>query len=200
MTIKELEALKAERKAQMLNLIESKKIELEANKIQSPLYEKRMLEENDLNMLNAIINEIEEMYAANKRKVSQVFGYGPIPNKLIMIAQAILYSKQEEKTELLMMTGMTESLVEDIMDAYGSTAYFSAKELTIKPAKPMDIKRLKELLQLASQDLGLVSDISYNKLSQYNVDEIYGKAQIRAEELLENTLEHLEESSVRYEE
>lgn len=200
MTVEQLDTLKAERKEQMAALIKSKRIELEAKKLQSPLYEKRMFEEEDLNTLNAIISEIEEMYAVNKRKVSQVFGYGPVVNKLIMIAQATLYSKQEEKAELLMITGMPESLVEDIMEAYGSTAYFSAKELCIKPAKPMQIVELKKLLDLAAQDIGLVSELKLSKLNATNIDEIYARAQLRAEELLENTLEHLEESSVSYEE
>ena len=199
MTIQEIKAKAEERKEQIRELAKQKKLELELRKIESPSYEARVIQEDDIATLDAIISHAEELYAADSRKVSKVFGYGLIVNKILTVVQAIQYAKAEEKAELLAMSGLSEQLVEDILDSYGNTAYFSRKEVAIKPSIPMNIPKLKELLQLAIMDLGLVSDISMAKLNEETVQYFYDKAQVNAEDMLTNTLKYAEEDTV-YEE
>lgn len=180
----------AARKAMLTGMMEERKIQRQIEQVESPLYEKRFMEEEDNKKLDAFIAFIEDMYAENRRKVSQVFGFGVIANKMLIIVQAIQYSKIDEKHELLALTGLTEQLVEDIVEAYGATAYFSAREMEIKEAIPMDTIKIKELLKVAAFDMGLVSDLNLVKFNHDNVENMYKRAAIRAEEMYDNTVRY----------
>lgn len=190
----QLEATKAQAKAQLEETLEANKLQLEINRLTSPLYMTRQLETEDTVKLDAIINHIEELYAVDRRKVSQTYGYGDIPNKIVTIAKAVMYSKIEEKTELLMMTGMHSGTIEDLIDAFGNTAYFSVRELKVVPEMSMDIVRVKEILQVCADDLGLVSTLKLHKFSPTNIEYQSKRALARAEEALENTLKYNEEA------
>jgi len=190
----QLEAKVAERKKELGEFLEKRKLQIQIEQVESPLYEKRYLEEEDNKKLDAMISHIEDMYAENRRKVSQVFGFGVTVNKMLIIVQAIQYSKIDEKQELLALTGLSEQLVEDIVEAYGATAYFSAREMEIKPAIPMKVNALRELLKIAGADMGLVSELNLSKLTDTNVDGMYKRADLRAEEMYENTLRYSDDN------
>ena len=186
----QLEATKAQVQAQLQETLEANAIQLQINKLQSPLYVERQLEIEDNLKLDAIIDHIEELYAVDRRKVSQTYGYGDIPNKIVTITKAIMYSRMDEKAELLMMTGLHSSTVEDLLDAFGNTAYFSVRDMKVVPEIPMDIARTKELLQVCADDLGLVSTLKLHKISSDNVEYQRLRALSKAEEALENTLKY----------
>lgn len=195
-----LEEAKTQRAAQINALIEERKIELEMKMLNSSIYEEREILRSDDATLDAIISTIEAQYADDARKLSHVYGYGVQVNKLLTIAQAIMYSKAEYKAELLMMTNLVEQDVEDIMDSFGSTAYFSPRELCIKPAIPMHISELKACLISMAQSIGLVGKLHLAKLNDGTVDLIYTKAEVRAKEMLANTLKYAESETTSYEE
>ena len=195
-----LEAARAERQQQVANLIAERRIELELKMLNSKVYEEREILKSDDITLDAIITTIESQYAEDARKLSHVYGYGVQVNKLLTIAQAIMYSKADSKAELLMMTNLAEQDVEDIMDNFGSTAYFSPRELCIKPAVKLHIAALKQCLISMAQCIGLVGPLHTAKLNESTVDLIYTKAEVRAKEMLANTLKYAEGETTAYEE
>ena len=188
----ELAAKVEARKASIQEAIECIKVNNEMKYIDSPLYEARQLDENDNLTLDAHIQYITDIYTADKRKVSMTFGYGVVPNKILTICKAVMYSKANEKAELLAMTGLSESQVEEITEAFGMTAYFSPARLEIVESTPMSAN-IVELLGQAATDLGLVSAINYGKFTASNTDYQYTRAQLRAEESLENTLKYADD-------
>jgi hypothetical protein len=179
-------------------MIEKIKLEKELAKIDSQEYAIEQLEKADNDKLDAIIAQIEEIYANDKRKISQVYGYGIIVGKILTIAKSIQYAKQIEKADLLMITGFSEQLVEDLTDAMGNTAYFNVRTLSVMEAIPMNIERVKELVLRAGDDLGLVSGINLNKLNAANVQYQYDRAKLKAEEQLENTLKYADTGVLQY--
>jgi len=55
----------------------------------------------------------------------------------------------------------------------------------------MDIIKSKELLKIVATDMGLVSELDLSKFNKANVDYQYKRAQMKAEEMLENTKEYV---------
>lgn len=187
MTQAELNQLVEARKAEMAVKMAEIRLANEARKIQSPLYERRCMEDQDSMQLDAILEQIEENYALDNRKISRVFGYGVMVDKVLTIIRSIQYSKIEEKQDLLAITGLSESLVEEVLDALGNPAYFSVREGRVMDEIPADVARLRELLEIVSLDMGLLRVPNLSKVSQQNFDYQFTRARLRAEELAENT-------------
>ena len=182
-----LAARKAEKKTEMALLVEEIKMNKEITKLDSPLYNKRELSKQDSMTLDVIVDTIAEQYAADDRKMSLVFGYGIIPSKVLAIMKSIQFSKHEEKEDLLMMTGLDEQIIEDTLNAFGNTAYFSKAAVEVVPEQPMDIAAVKELLQTVAIDMKLVSDLDLSSFNNSNVEYQYKRAALKAEEMYENT-------------
>ena len=187
----ELEIRRVAKIAELAELKETILLNHELTKLDSPLYTSRELAKEDNIKLDVIIDQIAESYATNDRKMSLVFGYGVIPNKILQICNAIRYSKAEEKEEFLLLTGLDEQIIEDTLDTFGSTAYFSKLAIDIIPAIEMNIIKSKELLKIVATDMGLVSELDLSKFNKANVDYQYKRAQMKAEEMLENTKEYV---------
>lgn len=205
MTITELKAQleqrKADKKAEIATLKEEISLRHEIAKLDSPLYAKRELAIADNTTLDVILTQAETVYARNNRKMSKVFGYGLIPNKILTLLKAIQFSKAEDRDELLLITGLDEQIIEDTLDAFGQTAYFSKASITIMPAIPMDTPRIKELLKLVATDMRLVSELDLGKFTIENIRYQYDRAQINADEMLTNTQELVDiATTVTYEE
>jgi phosphoglycolate phosphatase-like HAD superfamily hydrolase len=145
------------------------------------------MEDQDNMQLDAILEQIEENYALDNRKISRVFGYGVMVDKILTIIRSIQYSKIEEKQDLLAITGLSETLVEEVLDALGNPAYFSVREGRVMDEIPADVARLRELLEIVSLDMGLLRVPNLSKVSQQNFEYQFTRARLRAEELAENT-------------
>lgn len=195
MTVEQLkaqvEAKKVAKQAEINQMVETIKLNHELVKLDSPLYTIRELQAKDNATLDAYITVVQEEYAKEDRKLSQTFGYGIIPNKILTLLKAIQYSKADSKQHLLLLTGLDEQTVEDTLDAFGNTAYFSKLSIEVMPSIPMNIPKVKEFLKLVATDLGLVSDLDLSKFNQSNVDYQYTQAQDKADELLDNTREYI---------
>lgn len=186
----ELAARLEERKEEVRKLMEEIKLQNELRKIESPLFEKRELEKQDNLKLDALIEQLEEFYSVDNRKISRVFGYGYMVDKILTIVRSIQYLKQEEKEEMLAMAGLDESTVEAVLDALGNPTYFSVRELRLVEEQPANVSELKSLLKVIALDLNLVSELNLTKVTQENVDYQFTKAKLRAQEALENTLKY----------
>ena len=191
----QLEARKAERANEFAQKVEMIKVTKEIEKLDSPLYEARELAKQDSMTLDVITTNISEQYAQDDRKMSLVFGYGIIPNKMLAIMKSIQFSKQAEKEELLMLTGLDEQQIEDTLEAFGNTAYFSKANIEVVPAIDMDIDKLKTLLRMASTDMGLVSTLDLSKFNVANVEYQYKRSEYKASEMLANTQAYVEEAT-----
>ncbi len=183
------------KKVSLAKIVEEIKLTKEIAKLDSPLYDKRELAKKDTMLLDVIIDQISEAYAADDRKMSLVFGLGIIPNKILAIMKSIQFSKHEEKEELLMMTGLDNQIIEDTLDAMGNTSYFSKAAIEVVPAIPMDIDKLKELLETVAIDMKLVSELDLNKFNQANIDYQYKRAEVKAQEMYVNTQEYVERAT-----
>jgi hypothetical protein len=195
----QLAAAKKAKANEIKEIVESIQITKEIAKLDSPLYNKRELQRQDNMRLDALVETISEQYAADDRKMSLVFGYGIIPSKILAIMKSIQFSKHDEKEDLLLMTGLDEQIIEDTLTAFGNTAYFSKANIEVVPEQPMDIDRVKELLETVAIDMQLVSELDLSAFNQTNVDYQYKRAALRAEEMYNNTKEYVE-TATDYEE
>jgi hypothetical protein len=194
--INKLEVARAAKVAEMAEIVEIAKLNHELTKLDSPLYAKRELTKIDSTALDVLLVQVEEEYAKDDRKISQTFGYGIIPNKIITLLKAIQFSKAQLKEDLLLMTGLDEQVIEDTLDAFGNTAYFSKTAVEVIPAMPMDIPRVKELLEMVAIDMKLVSDLDLCKFNPANVDYQYKRSQLNADEMLDNTNEYITAATI----
>lgn len=197
----QLETIKAqlairleERKAEMQAKMEEIKVNNELRKLESPLYEVRELEKQDNLTLDTFLEQIEENYAMDNRKISRVFGYGVMVDKILTIIRSIQYSKLDEKQELLMLTGLDESTIEEVLDSLGNTAYFNVREGKVMDEIPADVDRLRDLLKVVALDMGLLSNLNLSKVTDKNFEYQFTRARLRAEELADNTAKHIAET------
>jgi hypothetical protein len=195
----QLEARKLAKAQELSELKETIVLKHELAKLNSPLYDKRELQKSDNTTLDVLLEKVEEVYAKDDRKMSQTFGYGIIPNKILTLLKAIQYTKASDREELLLITGLDEQTIEDTLDAFGNTAYFAKTSIEVVPEIPMDIDRTKELLRLVGTDMSLVSDLDLSKFNIDNVRYQYTRARVKAEEMCENTQQYVQ-TALSYEE
>ena len=195
----ELETRKVAKQAELADLRETISLQHEITKLDSPLYNNRALTKADGITLDVITNNVAEVYARDDRKMGLTFGYGILPNKIITLLKAIQFSKAAEKEEFLMMTGLDEQIVEDTLDAFGNTAYFSKIGLEVIDEIPMNIVKAKELLRMVAIDMKLVSELDLSKFNTSNVEYQYKRSRLKADEMLDNTKEFVE-TALAYEE
>ena len=179
----------------MAQMVETIKVTHEIAKLDSPFYNKRELAKQDSLTLDAITETIGEQYAADDRKMSLVFGYGIIPSKMLAIMKSIQFSKHEEKGDLLMMCGLDEQIIEDVLTAFGNTAYFSKANIEVVPEISMNIPLVKELLNTIAIDMKLVSELDLGAFNTANVDYQYKRAELKAQEMYDNTKTYVEKAT-----
>ena len=191
-------AKREERIKEVNELIETRKVENELAIMDTPIYEQRLMQDADIKVLDDHLGVIEESFASDRRKLIEEYSYGTIPNRIISLVKSITFSKKDEKPSFLMMTGLSELQLEDVIDKLGRTPYFSVKEMEITDAVAQD-KGIVDALKDVAITLGLTSTVNYDKFSKANVELIYARAQNRAEINYENTVNYVEEEA-KYEE
>ena len=197
-SIEELRAELTKRAEERALEIQAKAEEIRINNelriLESDRYEQRTLFKEDNDKLNGIMTLLEEAYENNDRKMSFVFGYGVIESKILAIVKAIQYLKQEQKEEFLAMVNLDELTIEELIEVFGSPAYYSKQQMEIVPAIDMDIERTKSIVCETAKRMGLVSNIECTKFNKANVDAIYERALIKAEETKELNNKFLKEA------
>ena len=196
--INELEATRQQKQAEIANLIEEAKLKLQIAKLKSPVYELQQIDANNTAQLDAILSIIEEHYSEENRKVIGTYGMGVMANKLLTIAQCIMYSKQHNKQELLMITGVSEQFIEDLLESFGSTSYFSPREMRIIPARQPEIQSLRHMLNEFATSIGLIGNINLSKVTTENMEYLYARAEVKANEMLENTQKYAAQAKLTY--
>lgn len=188
-----------ENKVRLASLIEAKKLESEIAKLDSVYFTKQQLIQEDIDNLNSIIALIEEKQSKHNKKLRRTFGLGEIPSLILTIATNILYSKLEDREELLLASQLPFSLIETLVESVGRTAYFNPKELVIEPEVSYELSDLKEAIINAYIAMNLVSEPDGSKLTEDNFERRFKAARLQAEEVLANTVKYMaEEEIIKY--
>ena len=191
-----LEAKKQENKERLANLIESKRIELEITKLDSPYFEKQSLIQEDIDNLNAIVTMIQEKQAKHDKKLRRTFGLGEIPSLIVTIAANVMYSKLEDREELMIASKLPLDLMETLVASIGRPAWFNPKEVQIEDEVPYDLAELKDSIKLAYMAMDLVSEPDLSKLTEENFERRFKAARLQAEELMANTIKYVNDEEV----
>lgn len=191
-----LEAKKQENRERLSNLIESKKIELEITKLDSPYFEKQSLIQEDIDNLNAVTTMIQEKQAKHDKKLRRTFGLGEIPSLIVTIAANVMYSKLEDREELMIASKLPLDLMETLVASIGRPAWFNPKEVQIEDEVPYDLAELKDSIKLAYIAMDLVSEPDLSKLTEENFERRFKAARLQAEELMANTIKYVNDEEV----
>jgi len=99
---------------------------------------------------------------------SRVYGYGNHIALLTGLLTGIQYSIKEHREQLLALTGLTEDLVEQTLEAFGRQAYYSKVQHEVVQAQPYNLEALLSWLSVIEVTLGIVLDKT--KLTETNMD------------------------------
>ena len=157
-----------------------------------------LMSEQDSNKLETLIKECSEIISStpvhNKktrenRKWSgqHRYGYGAQVDAVYQLATGIMYSCQEHKELLLMHTGLSMELLNQIVESFGNPAYYSNNTHAIVDEVPVSLDSLKTALDIIQSELGVV--INTSKLTANNVELESVKAEINANKQLESAVE-----------
>ena len=191
-----LETKKLENRERLANLIESKRLELEISKLDNPYFEKQSLIQEDIDNLNAIVNLIQEKQAKHDKKLRRTFGLGEIPSSILTIASNVMYSKLEDREELMIASKLPLDLMETLVDSIGRPAWFNPKEVQIEDEVHYDLASLKDSIKLAYIAMDLVSEPDLSKLTEDNFERRFKAARLQAEELMANTIKYVSDEEV----
>ena len=191
-----LEAKKQENRERLSNLIESKRIELEISKLDSPYFEKQSLIQEDIDNLNAVTTMIQEKQAKHDKKLRRTFGLGEIPSSIVTIASNVMYCKLEDREELMIASKLPLDLMETLVNSIGRPAWFNPKEVQIEDEVPYDLAELKDSIKLAYIAMDLVSEPDLSKLTEENFERRFKAARLQAEELMANTIKYVNDEEV----
>lgn len=191
-----LEAKKQENRERLSNLIESKKIELEITKLDSPYFEKQSLIQEDIDNLNAVTTMIQEKQAKHDKKLRRTFGLGEIPSSIVTIASNVMYSKLEDREELMIASKLPLDLMETLVASIGRPAWFNPKEVQIEDEVFYDLAELKDSIKLAYIAMDLVSEPDLSKLTEENFERRFKAARLQAEVLMANTIKYVNDEEV----
>ena len=191
-----LEAKKQENRERLSNLIESKRIELEISKLDSPYFEKQSLIQEDIDNLNAVTTMIQEKQAKHDKKLRRTFGLGEIPSSIVTIASNVMYSKLEDREELMIASKLPLDLMETLVASIGRPAWFNPKEVQIEDEVPYDLAELKDSIKLAYIAMDLVGEPDLSKLTEENFERRFKAARLQAEELMANTIKYVNDEEV----
>ena len=139
---------------------------------------------NDLNAACAAIVASMPIYSAKTREnrkwnPSQLYGFGSKINSLYMLLSGIQYAATEHKLQMLAITGLSETLIEQTLEAFGAPAYYSNNYGTIVAETPYDIVALRQNIMLLADTLDIYLDTS--RITEQTMRARFDVAKLRAE-------------------
>lgn len=115
-------------------------------------------------------------------KPSRIYGYGTHIEVLTGILSGIQYSAIQHKMLILAEhPTLTESLISDTLEAFGSPAFFSEKYCTVVEERPFDYAKARELVEIIALNLGITLDLS--SFSEQAMTRVFEAAKLKAETL-----------------
>ena len=136
---------------------------------------------NYLKQCEAIV-EAMPIYSEKTRQTvkfrpSSQFGLSTEISKLIAICTGIQYAKAEHKVQMLAITGLSETLVEQTLADLGSLPYYNANYGVLVDGTMPNVEALKQDLMLVATTLGVTVDTSF--MTQAYMERRYEAAMIR---------------------
>lgn len=136
---------------------------------------------NYLKQCEAIV-EAMPIYSENRRQTvkfrpSSQFGLSTEISKLIAICTGIQYAKAEHKVQMLAITGLSETLVEQTLADLGSLPYYNSNYGVLVDGTMPNVEALKQDLILVATTLGVTVDTSF--MTQAYMERRYEAAMIR---------------------
>lgn len=136
-------------------------------------------------MVNACIAIVENNPVHNKNtRKNRVwagqkrFEFGNQVNLMFQIASGIVYSCAEHKALMLAYTELGMEMLEQFVNAFGSTAYYSTKEHELIEAVPYVIEEVHSTIAVMQSAMNVVVDTSLLTLSKFSI--VFGKGQSKA--------------------
>jgi hypothetical protein len=120
------------------------------------------------------------------------YAYGTQVDLAYNLATGILYACQEHKQLLVAHTGLDVQLLQEIVEAFGSPAYYSRMNNSIVDERPADIYRLHNALTVLQSDLGV--SIDTKALNEQTVTLEFLRAQNNAYSQLQQAQEAIAEA------
>lgn len=114
-----------------------------------------------------------------KFRPTGVYGFGTVVGSLIGLLNGIQYSAAEHKVFMLSHTDLTEQIIEDTLESFGSPAYFSETYGELVPAKPYNVEEAINNLTLIENIFNITIDKS--RVTEEQFKSSFELAQIRAE-------------------
>lgn len=136
---------------------------------------------NYLKQCEAIV-EAMPIYSEKTRQTvkfrpSSQFGLSTEISKLIAICTGIQYAKAEHKVQMLAITGLSETLVEQTLANLGSLPYYNSNYGVLVDGTMPNVEALKQDLMLVATTLGVTVDTSF--MTQLFMERRYEAAMIR---------------------
>lgn len=136
---------------------------------------------NYLKQCEAIV-EAMPIYSEKTRQTvkfrpSSQFGLSTEISKLIAICTGIQYAKAEHKVQMLAITGLSETLVEQTLADLGSLPYYNSNYGVLVDGTMPNVEALKQDLMLVATTLGVTVDTSF--MTQAYMERRYEAAMIR---------------------
>ena len=122
--------------------------------------------ESDVDTLKQLIAqceaivELQPIYDATRKQNKRwngrpLYGHGLVVNNLYQLLTGVMYSTPEHKQVMLAQLGLSESLIENLVNAFGSPSYYSIREERVVDELPFNSDTLAKLLPLVSVTLGI---------------------------------------------
>jgi hypothetical protein len=122
--------------------------------------------ESDVDTLKQLIAqceavvELQPIYDATRKQNKRwngrpLYGHGLVVNNLYQLLTGVMYSTPEHKQVMLAQLGLSESLIENLVNAFGSPSYYSIREERVVDELPFNSDILTKLLPLVSVTLGI---------------------------------------------
>lgn len=89
---------------------------------------------------------------------SKQYGMGNHIALLTGLLSGIQYSANDHKQQMLAVTGLSEDVIEQTLEAFGSTAYYSVNYSEIVPEVPYNLPKLLDLIAIIEDTLAVVID------------------------------------------
>lgn len=110
---------------------------------------------------------------------SRVYSFGSQVGNLVGLLSGIQYSANDHKALLLAHTGLDEDLIEQTLEAFGATAYYSTNHNIVVPERPYDADKARALVEMVEARLNI--NIDKSKITEATFRSSFELARINAE-------------------
>jgi hypothetical protein len=188
--------VRAKKAKEVSNLIAIKTAERAIAAMDSPLYIPREIAKRNEAQLASITAELEA-FGKDNCAIRKQFGFGNQVDAILTILTSVMYCKGVVKDEALAISMLDTDIIEQTLEALGSTTYFNEKTCEIVPHRQHNAPYLKQLIEAIADDMGIV-DVQLSKISTTNMDLREKIAFAKASKLNQNLIDNPVGATVEY--